>query len=250
MFKAGLGFDHRYPLAEDGLNVVINYQSNSTKAQEAVEEINALVIGKDTTIQPGAAIAVQGDASDMAVRQRLIHKTIKAFGRIEVVVINAAWIIFRRIHDITPYEYEWAFKTSVQGSMLFTQQLLPYLQQQTNARVIFISSSLTADTQVVPPHLLLCSTKGALEQMARVLAKDLGSLGKGITVNCVSLGATDTDALREGKSEELLECICKGSPLNRLGQPEEMTGLVSFLAGDKSGWVLGQVIRCNGGAAL
>ncbi|KAI1288848.1 hypothetical protein EDD11_009616 [Mortierella claussenii] len=246
----GIGRAIAIQLAKDGLNVVINYQSNSAKAQEAVEEINALIIGKDTTVQPGAAIAVQGDVSDMAVGQRLIDETIKAFGRIDVVVINAAWVVFKRIHDVTPYEYEMAFKTNVQGPMFFTQQLLPYLQQQTNARVIFISSSLTADTQVAPPHLLLCSTKGALEQMTRVLAKDLGSLGKGITVNCVSPGATDTDALRESNSEEILEHICRGSPLKRLGQPEEMTGLVSFLAGDKSGWVLGQVIGCNGGAVL
>jgi len=88
-------------------------------------------------------------------------------------------------------------------------------------------------------------TKGAIEQMVRVLSKDLGQ--RGITVNCVNPGPTGTDMFYQGKSEELLKHIASQVPMNRIGKPEEIANVVAFLASSDASWVNGQVLRVNGG---
>lgn len=97
---------------------------------------------------------------------------------------------------------------------------------------------------VLPNALVYVATKGAIEQLSRVLAKDLGV--RGITVNTVSPGPTDTDLFRQGKSESDIKYIANLAPLNRLGQPDEMAPIVSFLASPAAGWINGQNIFVNG----
>ena len=96
--------------------------------------------------------------------------------------------------------------------------------------------------------LTLFTHAGAVEQMSRVLARDLAS--KGITVNTVSPGATDTDMFRKGKSQDLINTIASGSPFNRLGQPEEIATVVAFLVSPAAQWVSGQNLRVNGVCAF
>lgn len=101
---------------------------------------------------------------------------------------------------------------------------------------------------MTPAHLLYNATKGAIEQMSRVLAKDLGR--RGITVNTVSPGPTATDTFFRGKSGTMLDIAKEGAPLERLGKPEEVANVVAFLASEKAGWVNGQNIRINGGSTV
>jgi 3-oxoacyl-[acyl-carrier protein] reductase len=115
------------------------------------------------------------------------------------------------------------------------------------SRVIFFSSSLLAASTITPPYLLYAATKGAIEQMTRVLAKDLGK--QQINVNVVSPGPTGTDLFLKGKSDELIKMIASGNPYGRLGEPDEMADVVAFLSSSDSRWVNGQNIRINGGMA-
>ena len=113
------------------------------------------------------------------------------------------------------------------------------------SHIIFLSTSQCSASTVTPAYLLYNSTKGAIEQMTRVIAKDLGS--KQIFVNAVAPGPTGTDLFFKGKSEQLLKTIAGFSPFNRIGTPEEIAGTILYLAGSQ--WVSGQVIRANGALA-
>ncbi|KAF8903016.1 hypothetical protein BGZ58_006627, partial [Dissophora ornata] len=174
----------------------------------------------------------QGDVGNLADGQKLIDESLKAFGRIDIVVFNAAWIVYQNIHDVTDDSYEKAFRTNVKAPMFFTKQLIPHLKA--GSRLVYLSTSLSSITSVSPNHFLYCATKGAVEQMTRTLAKDLGS--KGITVNCINPGPTDTEGFRQGKTEQHIQSIASLSPAGRLGQPEEIAAVISFLAGESSAW--------------
>ena len=112
------------------------------------------------------------------------------------------------------------------------------------SRVILLSTSLCALSSIAPHYLLYVMTKGAIEQMVRVLAKDLGR--KGIRVNAVAPGPTGTDLFYKGKSDEVLKTIAGFSPINRLGEPEELADVMAFLASNEGRWVSGQILRVNG----
>lgn len=118
---------------------------------------------------------------------------------------------------------------------------------QPGSRIIFVSSTVTAFSGIAPTYLLYASAKGAVEQLARVAAKDLGR--KGILVNTVAPGPTVTELFLEGKSEQLLKNLASVNPFNRFGEPEEIAGVMAFLAGKDSSWVSGQILRVNGAMA-
>src|SRR5437762_1139280 len=113
--------------------------------------------------------------------------------------------------------------------------------------VLFFSSTTLATTTVTPPYLLYNATKGAIEQMTRVLAKDLGK--QGIRVNVVAPGPTGTELFFKGKSEQLIQMFANANPFGKLGEPDEIADVVGFLASQDSRWINGQIIRVNGGMA-
>jgi 3-oxoacyl-[acyl-carrier protein] reductase len=115
------------------------------------------------------------------------------------------------------------------------------------SRVIFFSSTTLIASTVAPPYLLYNATKGAIEQMVRVLAKELGK--EGIRVNAVSPGPVGTDLFLKGKSDELIKTFANANPFGKLGDPDEIADVVAFLASEDSRWVSGQNIRVNGGMA-
>lgn len=114
----------------------------------------------------------------------------------------------------------------------------------TGGRIILFSTSLTRASAITPNYLVYAATKGAIDQMTRVLAKDLGA--RGITVNTVSPGPIDTDMFREGKPEQLINLIANQHPQKRIGQPDEVSPVVSFLASEQASWVNGQNLMVNG----
>ena len=114
-------------------------------------------------------------------------------------------------------------------------------------RVVLLSTSQTVQGTVTPEYLLYIASKGAVEQMVRGFAKDLGK--RGITCNAVAPGPVDTDMFRAGKSEELMRYMAGLNPQNRLGRPQDIAALVGFLVSEEAGWVNGQTIRANGGSA-
>lgn len=115
------------------------------------------------------------------------------------------------------------------------------------SHVVLVSTSVCAYSSPLPTYLLYASTKGSIEQMTRLMAKDLGR--KGINVNCIAPGPTATDLFMEGKPEALVNMIKSWSPFNKLGAPEEIADAIAFLSGADARWISGQVVRANGAMA-
>ena len=148
----------------------------------------------------------------------------------------------RDLEHTTEQDYDSHFNLNVKGPLFLIQKAVPHMPP--GGRVILVSSGVNSLSSVQPNYLIYGATKGAVDQMTRILAKDLGK--KGITVNAVAPGPTGTDLFFEGKSEQLLNMVRSQSPFNRLGTPEEIAGVVAFLSGEDSKWVSGQIIRANG----
>lgn len=114
------------------------------------------------------------------------------------------------------------------------------------SRVILVSTGIAHASAVAPNYLLYGATKGAIEQMTRIMSKELGA--KGITVNAIGPGPTATDLFFKGKSEQVINMIKSQSPFNELGKPEDIAAAVAFIASDDSRWISGQTILANGAA--
>jgi 3-oxoacyl-[acyl-carrier protein] reductase len=112
------------------------------------------------------------------------------------------------------------------------------------SHIIMVSTSLCAVSSIAPEYLPYVASKGAVEQMVRLLAKDLGR--KGIRVNAVAPGPTGTDLFLKGKSDQLIKAIASSNPFQKLGEPDEIADVVVFLSSEESRWVSGQIVRVNG----
>lgn len=113
------------------------------------------------------------------------------------------------------------------------------------SRIVLLSTSVMHTSNVAPPYTLYCATKGAIEQMAKLMSKDLAR--RGISVNAIAPGPTATQLFLRGKSEQVLNTIAGFSPYNRIGQPEEIADAIVFMSSDAARWITGQIVGVNGG---
>ncbi|KAI8822374.1 NAD-P-binding protein [Fimicolochytrium jonesii] len=240
----GIGRAIALRLANDGASVIVNYVSNDATAKAVVDEINALPATKDAKDGKPRAIAVKADVASVDQAKKLADRALEVYGKLDVLVLNAGILPNESLLQITDASFDRAFAVNVKGPLFLTQSLAPKMSP--NGRVIFFSSTLTAASVVTPNYLLYNATKGAVEQLARVLAKEL-SKSYGLTVNTVSPGPTATEMFFEGKSEQTLNFIKGLSPFNRFGEPNEIAAAVAFFAGPDSSWVNGHNLRVNGG---
>ncbi|BAY10626.1 SDR family oxidoreductase [Calothrix sp. NIES-2098] len=219
-------------LASNGASVVVNYAGSTAKAQEVVAEI---------TQQGGKAIAVQADISQVADIKRLFDRTIEQFGKVDILVNNAGTIIYKPIAEVTEADCDNFVAVNIKGTYFACQQAAQRMVE--GGRIVNFSSSTTA--MMLPTYSAYVATKGAVEQITRVLAKELGT--KKITVNAVSPGPTDTELFRDGKTEEQINRLAQMAALGKLGDAQEIADVVAFLASDEARWITGQNIRVNGG---
>jgi len=225
-------------LAENGARVVINYLENLQAADELVSAINSN--------RAGAAIAVQADVSTLAGGEKLLSECLKAFGRIDILVLNAGVMGYRRLEAVDEQFFDSAFNIHVKGPLFLTKAVASHLS--TGGRIIFLSSIVTKKSTVLPDAIIQAASKAAIEQCTRVLAKDLGA--RGVTVNTVSPGPIDTDLFREGQTDHKIHFIANLHPQKRLGLPKDIASLVTFLASPEAAWINGQNIHVNGGLVV
>lgn len=228
----GIGRSIAEKLAEQGAAVVINYSSSPELAEEVVQGIQQ---------KGGRAAAVQADVSKPEQIARLFQETKQRFGKIDIVVNNAGIMINSLIGDATEEQFDRQFAINVKGTYFSCQQAFLHLEQ--GGRIINFSTSVNG--QMFPAYSIYAGTKGAVEQFTRQLAKEFGA--KGITINAVAPGPVATELFLDGKSEAQLEGLKKANAFGRLGEPEDIAGVVSFLAGGQSAWITGQTLRVNGG---
>lgn len=230
----GIGAATALRLARDGARIVINYSSDSTAADAIVAQIG-----------PDHALAIKADAGNVAELDRLVSETVARFGKIDILIPNAAVAPMKDLENTTEAEFDATLAVNVKGPYFLIQKALPHLPA--SSRVILLSTTLCAASTVTPTYLLYLTSKGAIEQMVRVLAKDLGR--RQICVNAVAPGATSTELFLRGKPEGLIKAIGNMNPNGRLGAPEEIADVIAFLSGEGGRWVNGQVVRVNGGMA-
>src|SRR4051794_34309372 len=228
----GIGRAIAQRLARDGAAVAVNYAGNAEAARRVVSEVEAL---------GGRAIAVRADVAVVADVGRLFDEAIGQFGRLDILVNNAGIILYKPLAEVTEEEFDRLFAVNVKGTFFACQQAARRLAD--GGRIVNFSSSTTA--LMLPTYSAYVATKGAVEQLSHVLAKELGP--KGITVNVVSPGPTDTELFGRGKSEDDKRRFAQLAALGRLGTPEDIADVVAFLASDEARWVTGQNLRANGG---
>jgi 3-oxoacyl-[acyl-carrier protein] reductase len=219
-------------LAADGAAVVVNYAGSADQARDVVTRIEQA---------GGKAVAVQADVSKVADVTRLFDATFENFGRLDVLVNNAGVMFTKPVAEVGEEEFDRIFDVNVKGTFFCCREAARRMAE--GGRIINFSSSTTV--LMLPGYAAYVATKGAVEQLSRVLAKELGP--RGITVNVVSPGPTDTELFGQGKTEEQKQTFARMAALGRLGRPEDIAAVVAVLAGPDAGWVTGQNLRANGG---
>ena len=230
----GIGRTIAQRLAADGFAVVVNYAGNAAKAEETVKEIEKA---------GGRAVAIKGDVANEADVRQLFQKTLEAFGQIDVVVNNAGIMPLSPIAKGDVETFDKVIATNLRGTFLVMAQAAQHVAE--GGRIIAFSSSVLAKS--FPTYGPYIASKAGVEGMVPVLANELR--GRKITVNAVAPGPVATELFLDGKSEEQIAQISKMNPLERLGQPDDIASVVSFLAGPDGGWVNAQILRANGGFA-
>jgi 3-oxoacyl-[acyl-carrier protein] reductase len=228
----GIGAAVAERLAKDGLAVIVNYAGDALAAEALVRKIES---------GGGTALAVQADVSDPAAVRRLFEATDATFGGVDVLVNNAGIMSLSSVAESDDASFDRHVAVNLKGTFNTMREAAKRLRR--GGRIINFSSSVVGLLQ--PGYAVYAATKAGVEAMTSILAKELR--GRDITVNAVAPGPTATDLFLKGKSPEVVDRLAKLAPLERLGQPEDIARVVSFLAGRDAGWVNGQVLRANGG---
>lgn len=246
----GIGAAIAKRLATDGAFVVVHYLTSVDAARKVADEIN--------TEGRGKAITIQADLSTVAEGSRLVEEVVQRCGKLDILVLNAAYIDGQPLERVVEVEFDKHFTVNVKVPLFQVQTAAkhmahgtsprcntgrPWLMGLSGGRVIWISSSVTKNSSVGPQTVLYNITKGSVEQLVRVLAKDLGA--KGITVNAVAPAATETELYTKTWSKEFTERFASLHPMKRIGRPDDMAPIVTFLASDGAGWINGQAIHVN-----
>jgi 3-oxoacyl-[acyl-carrier protein] reductase len=232
----GIGAAIAKGMAKAGANVVVNYASDRSGAEKAVAAITAA---------GGKAVAVKADVSKSADVKELFEQTIRTFGRLDILVNNAGVYRFEPIEAVTEEEFYRIYNTNVLGAILTMQEAIKHFAPEGGA-IINIATAGVSST--LPMSSVYTSSKSALVALSSVLAKELGP--RNIRVNVVAPGATETEGAHAigVLGGPMVKQLVDGTPLGRLGQPEDMVGPVVFLASSDAHWVTGEVLFASGGS--
>jgi 3-oxoacyl-[acyl-carrier protein] reductase len=230
----GIGRAVAKRLGRDGFSIVVNYAGNTAEADAAAAEIKSV---------GGEAICVKGDVANPEDVENLFEVTLKTFGSVDVVVNNAGIMPLSPIGKSNLELFDRVINTNLRGTFLVLAQAAQHVAP--GGRIIAFSSSVLA--KAFPTYGPYIASKAGVEGLVHVLANELR--GRNITVNVVAPGPVATQLFLGDKTQEQIDQIAKMAPLERLGQPEDIASVISFLAGPDGGWVNSQVLRANGGFA-
>jgi len=230
----GIGAAIAKALAAEGASVVVNYASSKEGAERVVADI---------VKEGGQAVAVQGDVAKQSDVERVFTETKKAFGKLDVLVNNAGVYQFAPLGEITEEQFHRQFNTNVLGTILASQEAVKHFNGAGN--IINISSTVT---EITPPaSAVYTATKGAVDAVTRVLAKELGP--RKIRVNSINPGLVETEGTQSQGfiGSEFQKHIETQTPLGRIAQPDDIAPIAVFLASDDSGWLTGETVFASGG---
>jgi 3-oxoacyl-[acyl-carrier protein] reductase len=230
----GIGAAVARRLAKDGFAVAINYASSSKEADALVAELASTGT---------KAIAVKADVSKADEVRAMFEATEAQLGKIDVLVNNAGVLKTVPLADTSDTLYDQTFDINVRGTFNTLREAAARMNE--GGRIVNFSSTTLALN--MPGYAIYNATKAAVEAFTHVFAKELR--GRNITVNAVAPGPIATSLFLDGKTEEQIQTFAKMPPLQRLGQPEDVASVVSFLVSPDAGWVNGQILRANGGVA-
>jgi len=231
----GIGAGIARGLASAGAAVVVNFAADREGAGRVVAEITAA---------GGRAVAVRADVSKVEDVKRLFDGTHKAFGRLDVLVNNAGIYQFHPIEDVSEAEFHRLFNVNVLGLILATQEAVKRFGPA-GGSVINVGSVVS--TFAPPGSVVYSATKGAVDTITRVLAKELGP--RKIRVNSINPGVIETEGTHTAGiiGSDMEQRAVAGTPLGRFGQPTDVAPIAVFLAGDESGWLTGEHLVASGG---
>ncbi len=228
----GIGAGIAKALAAEGATVIVNYASSKSDADAVIAQIAET---------GGCAFAVQADMSQAADVVRLFETIRIKYGTLDVLVNNAGVAVFQMIDDLTEEAFHKQFNLNVLGYLLAVREAVKLLGP--TGSIINISSILSTDPYLASS--VYSATKGAVDTLTFALARELGA--RGIRVNSILPGHTNTPATDGNFAGEFGEKLIAGTPLGRFGEPEDIAPLAVFLASRDSHWVTGESIRASGG---
>ncbi len=229
--SSGIGRAIAERIADEGAIVVVNYSKSSEKAQQVVVGIQA---------KGGKALAVQADMSRAADARRLVNDTVKQFNRLDILVNNAGKFMPKLLEETTEEDFDSVIDLNAKGPYFAMQEAARVLKD--GGRIVNISTGGTHLS--FPGATAYLGSKAALEQYTKGLAQELAP--KGITVNTVSPGFTETGMM----TEEYRQIGIQLSPMKRLGVPKDIADVVAFIVSEEARWLMGQTIQVGGGIVM
>jgi 3-oxoacyl-[acyl-carrier protein] reductase len=233
----GIGAATARLLAQRGAAVVVNYMHSADAAGQVVAEIRQA---------GGKAIAVQADVRDRAQAEHLVAETVNAFGRVDIMVNNAAMSFVKKsFAEMTWDEFAQKYNDELKAAFHMTQAVLPHMRDQRNGRIIYVSSGL--GKHAAPEFIAHGTSKGAINTFAKYIAQEFGPIG--ITVNVVSPGLVETERTAN-QPAAWKQRMAATTPLGRIATPEDVAGAIAFFASDDSRFITGDNMPVNGGTAM
>ena len=232
----GIGRAVALRLAAEGVKVAVNYNSGEAPAQQLVDKISA---------QGGEALPLQADVAEEAQVKSMVAQVRKQWGRVDILVNNAGIRKDRLLMRMTTREWDEPINVNLRGAFFCTKAVLPLMVRQRRGRIINMSSVVGVAGN--PGQANYAASKAALIGLTKSVAKEVAR--RNITANALAPGYILTGMVEE-LSDDLKQMILDRVPMNRLGVPEDIAGVVAFLCTDEASYITGQVIRVDGGLAI